>query len=103
MITILFTVLSAIYDNGKRFENHIPRFIFRAFVVGLISLLTGTSIILNAAIFYLLFDYILNILEGRKWNYVGETAIIDRFWMKYGGWIPQLTFKIMFLLFGTYL
>ena len=107
MITILFTILSALYDNGKRFNNHIPRFIFRAIVVTIISYFSKGDFILNftqnTAIFYLLFDYILNILEDRKWNYIGETAEIDKLWRKSGGWIPQLIFKIVFLITTIYL
>ena len=101
IVIFLFTILSAWYDNGKRFVDHTPRFIFRAIVVGLISYFSaGNSLInfaQNTAIFYLLFDYALNIFEGRNWNYVGSTALIDQTWHKLGGWIPQLIFKIIFL------
>ena len=97
--TLTFTILSALYDNGKRFVDHIPRFIFRAIVVGLISYFSaGNSLInfaQNTAIFYLLFDYTLNILEGRKCNYVGYTAKTDIMWRKVGGWIPQFIFKLI--------
>ena len=44
-----------------------------------------------------IFDYSLNILEGRKWNYIGSTSEIDKFWNRYG-WISQLVFKIIFFL-----
>jgi hypothetical protein len=108
MITSIFTLLSAIYDNGKRFEDHSGRFIFRAIVVALISLYERSELLLdlvyiqtfaiNTAIFYLIFDYTLNILEGREWNYIGQTAKIDMLWRKLGGWIPQLIFKIIFLI-----
>ena len=74
---IVFTILSALYDKGKRFEDHKLRFIFRAVIVALISLIGADSMYeyiinfaQNTAIFYLLFDYTLNILEGRKWNYI---------------------------------
>lgn len=107
MITVLFTILSAIYDNSKRFTNHIPRFIFRAIVVGIISYLSAGNFLIdfaqNTAIFYLLFDYTLNILEGRKWNYIGETAKIDKLWKKSGGWIPQLIFKIVLVITTIYI
>jgi hypothetical protein len=33
------------------------------------------NLALNTAIFYGIFDYALNILEKRKWNYIGDTAI----------------------------
>ena len=100
-LVIVFTILSALYDNGKRFVDHTPRFIFRAIVVGLISYFSAGNFLINfaqnTAIFYLIFDYALNILEGRKWNYVGGTSKIDVFWRRVGGWIPQLIFKITFL------
>ena len=104
ILTILFTILSALYDKGKRFIDHRPRFIFRAIVVALISLIgiSGwyeyfVNFAFNTAIFYLLFDYILNLLEGRKWNYIGSTSEIDKLWHKLGGWISQLLFKLIFL------
>ena len=110
MIVLLFTILSAIYDNGKRFQDHSSRFIFRAVVILLISFFEMPVIIIgiykptlfqfifNISVFYLFFDYILNILENREWNYIGTTAIIDILWNKLGGWIPQLIFKIIFFL-----
>lgn len=82
MLTILFAILSALYDKGKRFTDHKPRFIFRAIVVGLISLIGGGNFFINLLentfIFYIIFDYLLNILEGRKWDYLGTTAQWDK-------------------------
>lgn len=102
ILTVLFTLLSALYDNGKRFINHTPRFIFRAVVVAIISYFESGNFLINyiqnAAVFYLLFDYTLNILEGRKWNYLGCTAKFDRFFHSWGGWKAQLIFKILFLI-----
>ena len=109
MITAIFTLLSALYDNGKRFTDHTSRWIFRAIVVCLISIVEVPTILVgvwkptlfqflfNIAIFYGIFDYTLNILEGRKWNYIGSTAVIDIFWLKIG-WIWQLIFKINLLI-----
>ena len=75
ILTIIFTLLSALYDNGKRFVNHRPRFIFRAITVCLISYFSKGNFLINfaqnTAIFYLLFDYALNMFEGR-------TSIISR-------------------------
>jgi hypothetical protein len=72
ILAIIFTLISAIYDNGKRFTDHIPRFIFRALVVALISYFEQgnfiSNFLLNTAIFYAAFDYTLNLLEGRKWK-----------------------------------
>lgn len=100
ILTFILTLLSALYDKGKRFTNHIPRFIFRSIVVGLISYFSEGNFLINfaqnTAIFYLLFDYTLNIIEGRKWNYIGSTSTIDKFWLKVG-WMPQLIFKLILL------
>lgn len=100
MLTLLFTLASAYYDAGKRFVNHTPRFIFRALVVAAISLLQDGSffanMFLNTAIFYAVFDYVLNIFEGREWNYIGGTSKIDLFFRKYGADM-QLIFKITLL------
>ena len=102
ILTIIFTILSALYDNGKRFVDHRPRFIFRAIVVGLISYFSAGNFLINfaqnTAIFYLLFDYTLNVLEGRKWNYIGSTSKIDQFINKYGSWKIQFLFKILFII-----
>lgn len=110
ILTTMFTLLSALYDKGKRFTNHIPRFIFRSIVVGLISIIEVPAILVgiwkptlfqflfNTAIFYGIFDYILNILEKRKWNYVGDTSKIDQFINKYGSWKIQFLFKILFII-----
>ena len=56
-----------------------------------------SNVALNTAIFYVVFDYTLNLLEGRKWNYIGSTAKTDLLWRQLGGWMPQLIFKIIFL------
>lgn len=106
LLTILFTVGSALFDaelfhKGKGFIDHTPRFIFRAIVVGLISYFTNTNIILNAALFYLFFDYSLNIFWNKPWNYIGETAEIDKLWIAAGGWVPQLIFKLLLVIVGV--
>jgi hypothetical protein len=115
MITLLFTVLSALYDKGKRFQDHAGRFVFRGIVIGLISFFempviiigmykpTLLQFLLNISIFYLVFDYLINILEGRKWNYIGTTSEIDKLWHKLGGWFAQLIFKIIFFLTLIYI
>jgi hypothetical protein len=109
MIAVIFTLLSAIYDNGKRFEDHSSRFIFRAIVVAVISYFSNGNVILNfalnTAIFYLIFDYTLNTLEGRNWNYIGATAEIDIIKGKIEKIIPyfDLTSKLLFLTTTIYL
>ena len=104
ILTLMFTLLSALYDNGKRFTNRIPRFIIRAVVVAAISYFSEGNFFINfaqnTAIFYLLFDYALNIFEGRKWNYIGSTSIIDTVKGKIEKTIPffDLITKIIFLI-----
>lgn len=49
IITFIFTILSALYDNGKRFVDHRPRFLFRAVVVGLISYFSEGNFFINFA------------------------------------------------------
>lgn len=107
MTTLIFTILSALYDNGKRFVDHNPRWVFRAFVIFLISVYEMPTILvavwkptllqfaLNTSIFYLVFDYLLNILEKREWNYIGSTSVIDQFTNKYGNWKIQFIIKIL--------
>ena len=109
ILTLIFTILSVLYDNGKRFVDHRPRFIFRAIVVVIISYFSDGNFILNflqnTAIFYLLFDYTLNILEGRKWNYIGSTALWDIQRNKIQNIIPyfDLTSKILLLIVIIYI
>jgi hypothetical protein len=110
VITVLFTLLSTLYDKGKRFENHTSRFVFRVIMVCLISVVevptilvgiwipTLTQFFFNTAIFYGIFDYTLNILEKRKWNYIGSTSKIDQFINKYGNWKIQFLFKILLII-----
>ena len=98
--TIIFTLLSAVFDSGKRFYDHSTRFVVRALVICIISYLMGGNFLINlvqnTSVFYLIFDYALNIFEGRAWNYVGETSVMDRVWHMFGGWTFQLAFKILF-------
>jgi len=97
LLIILFIILSAWYDKGKRFEDHSTRFIIRFAVITTLSMFqTGDYLInflINTFIFYFIFDYLLNILEKRKWNYIGNTSKIDIFWKKLG-WKCQLIFKL---------
>lgn len=115
MLIIIFIILSALYDKGKRFEDHTKRFMFRIIIITLISILQIPTIVVgiwkptlmqfvfNTALFYFLFDYTLNLMENRKWNYIGNTSKIDLLWHKYGGWMSQLIFKIIFLTTIIYL
>ena len=81
LLVVLLVLFSAGYDTNKRFINHIPRFIFRAIIIMFISLNGNNylaSLIFNSVVFYILFDYTLNIMENRDWNYIGKTSEIDK-------------------------
>ncbi|MFZ9376975.1 MAG: hypothetical protein ACO25K_07605 [Candidatus Fonsibacter ubiquis] len=108
-LTIVFTLLSALYDaklflSFNFFTNHLPRFIFRALIIFLITYIftknkddwmyTFLMYLLNSSIFYLLFDYALNLFWGMPILRIGQTALIDRLWLLLGGSVAQLVFKI---------
>ena len=113
IFTILFTIGSAYYDSrilrsGRYITNHTPRFIFRALSVFLITLLfskykndtlyTVLMFILNSSIFYLLFDYLINLFWGKYIFRIGTTAFIDKIWLILGGSVSQIIFKILLVL-----
>lgn len=88
-LTIIFTLLSSyidkLYLKKKFIFNHTTRFLLRGLIIMIIAFSTETNICLLISIFYLLFDYSLNIMRGIKWNYVGDTAEIDKFKRKVFG------------------
>lgn len=103
ILTILFTLLSAYYDakqlkSGGYFKDHTPRAVFRALVLSLIALFFGTHVLILLSVFYLLFDVSLNLMWGKKWNRVGNTAFSDKLFQKIGGWIPQYITKILLVI-----
>ncbi len=103
ILFIIFTIISAtidaeLYNSGYRFTDHTSRFLLRALVVVMLS----NSIVelgFYASLFYLLFDYTLNIMCHRQLLYVGQTAWIDKKWK--GAKYAQLIFKlILFITFS---
>lgn len=108
ILGILFALGSALYDKGKRFVNHIPRFLFRVSIALIVTgVLTNNvqewflNILLFSSGFYLVFDYTLNFLEDRDWNYIGNTSKIDKLWRKFfkeNTWKIQL-FTKLFIIF----
>ncbi len=94
ILFIIFTIISAtidaeLYNSGYRFTDHTSRFLLRALVVVMLS----NSIVelgFYASLFYLLFDYTLNIMCHRSLLYVGETSWIDKKWK--GAKYAQLIF-----------
>lgn len=103
ILLIVFTLSVAYYDaqefKAKRYiKDHTPRAAFRLLILTIISFIFNKHILISLAVFYIIFDYSLNLMRKLSWNYIGTTAITDQIWNKLGGWIPQLIFKITFLI-----
>lgn len=103
LLTILFTLLSAYYDAeelkaGRYFKDHTPRALFRVLILFIISVLFNTHVLILLSVFYLIFDFSLNIMWGKKWNYIGNTSTIDKFKNRFGKYttIIDITTKIIF-------
>jgi hypothetical protein len=72
-------------------EEHIERFIYRltfAVVLSMFSyqedfLLVVIFTLWCGALFWLIFDLLLNLFRGLPWNYVGNTSFIDRLYNKH--------------------
>jgi len=94
---IIFILLSALVDaehieNKQYFKDHRSRWVLRLVVTALAAA-TIWDFLLLGSLFYLVFDYILNLSVGNRWNYIGGTSKIDLFWRKHIAW--QLPFKIL--------
>jgi small-conductance mechanosensitive channel len=98
VVFILFGLIlsscSALHDNGKRFYDHTFRFLFRAIVVVIASGFNINAMFVMASTFYLLFDYMLNVLEGRDIHYIGKTAKLDRLFLFEYGALVQFILKV---------
>lgn len=85
-----FTVMSAVIDQSKiehgKTINHKTNFIIRVCVALILAFIFHypnylkmiAGMLLMGAIFWLVFDLLLNLLRGKHLFYVGETAYIDR-------------------------
>ena len=100
---LLFILASVLIDaehilNKQYFKDHRSRFVLRAVVTALAAE-TIWDLLLLGSLFYLVFDYLLNISVGNRWNYTGGTSEIDRFWRKH----PKLQLPFKILLFAAFL
>jgi hypothetical protein len=102
ILSILFAIVSAEIDayllrKGKRWNAHTIRGIFRLLILFIIAGFDFNHLIIALASFYMIFDYWLNVrwLGSSKWNYIGNTSLIDVFWSVWG-WQMQLGFKLLF-------
>lgn len=87
---IVFTLANAYYhayliEEKSISPNHTTWALIRLTFFALNAFIYSTEwdhllalILLQSAIFWLLFDYTLNVMRGLPWDYVGKTAWIDR-------------------------
>ena len=113
LIWLIVIVCWAFYDKDRKLPwvDHVLRFWLRGatgFFVSFIwfdfnpvesDLLEWCKLMFFfGATFWLLFDALKNVLEGKDWNYVGETAWFDRYFHRYEN--PsrvQVTLKLILL------
>lgn len=102
-ITILYTIIEAVRDGkllkgGCRWSDHTWAWLSRCITLILISYITGVHLLKLVAVFYMIFDYALNVVWGRLFFYMGSTSKTEQ----YLAWIGVnplilLIFKILFL------
>jgi hypothetical protein len=92
LIWLLFPTANAVLDwyiieRDKKPIDHLVEFIFRGFAVILYGALVfdaqaGTHgfavIAYEVCSFYIVFELVLNELRGKPWNYLGNTAMLDK-------------------------
>jgi len=103
LITILYTLTEAIRDGkllkgGCRWKDHTWSWLSRVIAVVMISIVTGVHVLKLAAVFYMIFDYALNVVWGRLFFYMGSTSRHEQF-LAWIGVTPLILFifKILFL------
>lgn len=97
---LLLAGVSAAYDYEKRFINHKYRWSLRLGAAAFFAFIDGftvwqylTNLFIIATVFYMIFDYMLNIFESRYWGYIGDTAEWDKMRKKlYGKYIVEIDF-----------
>lgn len=84
ILGLLLSFASAAYDYDKTFKDHRLRWGIRLVATAFFSFVGAhsfigyiTNALLIGTVFYATFDYVLNILAGRKWSYIGNTAKLD--------------------------
>ncbi len=103
IITILYTLTEAIRDGnllkgGCRWTDHTWAWLSRAIALILISSVTGVHLLKLIAVFYMIFDYAVNVVWGRLFFYMGSTSKTEQYlaWLGVNPLI-LLIFKILFL------
>jgi hypothetical protein len=103
IITILYTIIEAVRDGkllkgGCRWYDHTWSWLSRAIALILISSVTGVHLLKLIAVFYMIFDYAVNVVWGRLFFYMGSTSKTEQYlaWLGVNPLI-LLIFKITFL------
>ena len=103
IITILYTLTEAIRDGkllkgGCRWKDHTWAWLSRCITIVMISIATGVHVVKLAAVFYMIFDYAVNVAWGRLFFYMGCTSKTEQF-LAWIGVNPLILFifKILFI------
>ena len=103
IITILYTLTEAIRDgkllkSGCRWTDHTWSWLSRAIALILISVATGVHLLKLVAVFFMIFDYLVNVVWGRLIFYMGSTSITEQV-LAWLGVNPLILFilKILFI------
>lgn len=103
IITVLYTLTEAIRDGkllkgGCRWSDHTWAWLSRAIALILISVATGVHVVKLIAVFYMIFDYAVNVVWGRLIFYMGSTSITEQV-LAWLGVDPLILFilKILFI------
>ena len=84
IITIIYTLTEAIRDGkllkgGCRWTDHTWAWLSRVIAIVMISVATDVHVLKLAAVFYMIFDYALNVVWGRLFFYMGCTSKTEQF------------------------
>lgn len=105
LLTIVFTFLTALIDyevlQYSYIYDHRSRWLQRALFFVVLSLYSVTGSLGGCLLFYALFDSVLNKLRGKELLYIGNTAIIDKFFNKRP--LFFIIIKVLCLFVGIYL
>lgn len=103
IITILYTIIEAVRDGkllngGCRWKDHTWGWLSRCITLVLISYITGVHLLKLVAVFFMIFDYLVNVVWGRLIYYMGSTSITEQV-LAWLGVNPLILFilKILFI------
>lgn len=81
ILAVLLAIADAVIDANKIKQgkeiDHLPEAIYRGFLLLIISLPNLLVFPFLCAVFWIVFEIVLNKLRGLSWHYVGKTAWQD--------------------------